>query len=277
MDILTFLSGGDLYNGGRIDMIDNLNIVRDMLVNRMQRISGSNIVIFVKRLGPGTLDFFKQTFGSFPACPEIIPSSIPVSTNGKIVMTPSPFYTVMVKINPTLDNILGILYLYETYHLIDYETIGNQLYLAVFFIDETEYESFLRGEAILQISQCQRINMNYSDDYMINNYLNLPWESHDLYDYITRIHDDSKSILISLTNQIYASIINRDIIVIYPNFSTAMCNTRDTHHNPIVVLDATNDGPIKKPYRSIPVMKRLTSNEIFIRYGDASLMDMITL
>lgn len=48
MDILTFLSGGDLYNGGRIDMIDNLNIVRDMLVNRMQRISGSNIVILLR-------------------------------------------------------------------------------------------------------------------------------------------------------------------------------------------------------------------------------------
>ncbi|UXL74648.1 Metalloendopeptidase [Monkeypox virus] len=277
MDILTFLSGGDLYNGGRIDMIDNLNIVRDMLVNRMQRISGSNIVIFVKRLGPGTLDFFKQTFGSLPSCPEIIPSSIPVSTNGKIVMTPAPFYTVMVRINPTLDNILGILYLYETYHLIDYETIGNQLYLTVSFIDETEYESFLRGEAILQISQCQSINMNYSDDYMMNIYLNFPWLSHDLYDYITRINDDSKSILISLTNEIYTSIINRDIIVIYPNFSKAMCNTRDTQQHQIVVLDATNDGLIKKPYRSIPLMKRLTSNEIFIRYGDASLMDMITL
>ncbi|AOP31556.1 metalloprotease [Skunkpox virus] len=277
MDILTFLSGGDLYNGGRIDMIDNINIVRNMLVNRMQRISGSNIVIFVKRLGHGTLDFLKQTFGSLPMCPDIIPSSIPVSTNGKIVMTPSPFYTVMIKINATLDNILGIMYLYESYHLIDYETIGNQLYLTVSFIDEAEYESFIRGESILQIDQCQSVNMNYNDDYMMNIYLNFPWISHDLFDYITHINDDSQSILLSLKNEIYSSIINRDIIVIYPNFSKAMFNNRDSQQHPIVVLNASDDGLVKKPYRSIPLMKRLTSNEIFIRYGDSSLMDMITL
>ncbi|AST09269.1 essential metalloproteinase [Murmansk poxvirus] len=277
MDILMFLSGGDLYNGGRIDMMNDINTVRDMLVNRMHRISGSNIVIFVKQLGPGILNLFENTFGTLPSCPEIIPSSIPCNASGKIVMTPSPFYTVMIKINPTLDNILGIMCLYETYHLIDYETIGNQLYLAISFVDETDYENFLRGEAMLKLHPPKHINMNYTDDYLMNIYLNFPWITHDMLDYITKINDECNNMLMSLEHEITNAIINRNIIAIYPNFSKFMYNTKDNQQHPIVVMDATKDNILHQPYKSLDLMKRQNSNELFIRYGDSSLIDTVAL
>ncbi|QEJ79498.1 putative metalloproteinase [Goatpox virus] len=281
MDALSFLANGDLYNGGRISMLQNINNIDDMLSSRMHRIIGPNVVIFVKELDNYTLSLLSKTFGKLPTCPLTIPYNNLPTIKGKFVMMPSPFYTVMVNIKPTLDNILSMISLYEMYHLIDYETIGDQLYISISFINEDDFEKFIKGIYIIDFEAYKNITFNYGDDFLMNIYLSFPWIQHDIYDYITEINCNISIILKSLEDNIYNSIASGNYVAIYPNFSNVIFNKNDSQMHKIIVMD-NNNFSINDIYNNttksrIKLMKKQSQNEIYIKYDDVEFISYVSL
>ncbi|AAF17927.1 gp045L [Rabbit fibroma virus] len=276
MDALTFLANGDLYNGGRLSMLDRLDDMPLILQDRMCAITGPNIVIFVRELNDVVLSLLVSTFGTLPSCPLTIPCTLPTPIGGKIIMMPSPFYTVMVRVQPSLYNILSILCLYEIYHLVDYETVNNKLYVTISFIHEHEYESFLHGSARLNFTIYKKIRLHYGDDFLMNMYLSFPCIRHDIFDYLTIINTNVSTMIPSLEQNIYQSIKTGDYIVVYPNFSNTMSNVADRQLHKTVVID-TNIVYVTKPTTVIDLMKKHTHNDMYIKYSDTEFIDYVQL
>ncbi len=276
MDVLTFLGGGELYNGGRLSMLEELEDLEELLIKRIRRISGHNVVIFVKRLHKPILKILEVTFGSLPHYPSTVVGSLPSEVKGRTVMLPSPFYTVMIKIKPTLQNVLSILCLYETYHLIDYETVGDTLYLTISFINETDYENFLKGTSNIKFDPPRKVNLTYNDDFLMNVYLSFPWISHDILDYLLDVNVNCKTMLESLEQEIRRSVSEREIVAIYPNFSQSMYNVRDTQMHKLAVMDLDDDRVTFSETSFLNLMRKRQLNEVLIRYGDVSLLNFVT-
>ncbi|ADT91082.1 metalloprotease [Cotia virus SPAn232] len=288
LDILTYLSNGDLYNGGRITMMNNISKITSMLYNRIHRIIGPNIVIFVKKINSCILELLTSSFGTLDSCPLTIPYNVISTMNGKIVMMPSPFYTVMVNVKMTIDNILTIMALYELYHLIDYETVNDKLYVSISFVNENDYENFLKGITVINFNIDKDINLNFSDDYLMNLYLCFPLIRNDILDYITYINTNLNNILESFNNEINNSIYLGKYISIYPNFSDVIYNKNDRQFHKIAVIDSiyNNNIPISnmnnkdinvKNIVPIKLMKKETKNELFITYSDSDLINYVSL
>ncbi|QHG62610.1 metalloprotease [Cetacean poxvirus 1] len=281
MDVLTFINGGDLYNGGRLTMLNYIDKIQKILYQRMHSIIGPNVVIFVNKLYNDTVLFFENTFGKLPSCPESFRVISNPSINYNTVMMPTPFYVVMVKIDPTLENVLGILCILEHYHLIDYETINGQLYISLSFIKERDYDNFLEGIDVLKFDVPSIVNMNFDEEFIMNIYLHFSFVSHDILDYLIDINDNCDNILRLLEQQIYKSVYNRDIICIYPNFSKSMFNTNDTQMHKIAIMKTQkNYVPINNCITSniIKLIKKNnTNNEVFVRYGDSGLLKYVAL
>ncbi|AAL69786.1 SPV047 putative metalloprotease [Swinepox virus] len=280
MDVLTFLIDGDLYNGGRISMLNNINDISIMLHNRMHRIIGPNIIIFVKDINDYVLSILEKSFGSLPSCPLTIPYMMSSHITGKIIMMPSPFYTIMINIKSTLDNILSIMCLYEIYHLIDYETVGDQLYITISFIDEKDYESILKGISRIRLHIDREIMMKHTDDFLMNIYLCFPWIRNDIIDYWTDINYNIDTMLQSLNEEIYMSILQGEYIAIYPNFSDIIFNTKDRQMHKLVIMDTDINNSINNQHTQpnyINLMKKQTYNEIYIKYGDTDFIDYVNL
>ncbi|AUI80620.1 metalloprotease [White-tailed deer poxvirus] len=281
MDVLTFLSDGDLYNGGRIDMINDIDTLENILYSRMHRIIGPNTIIFVKELDEETLSLLSNTFGKLPSCPLTIPCNSFSSIVGKVVMMPSPFYTVMVNVKQSLENILAIMCLYEIYHLIDYETVGDQLYITISFVKEHEYDNFLKGVSMLKFIP-DEIKFNHSDDFLMNLYLCFPWIKNDIFDYIVDVNNNMLNMFKSLEDEIYTSIRYGKYISIYPNFSKSIFNKTDRQQHKIVVLDCKIDHENKDISNIINnniylMKKQMINNEIHIKYGDKAFIDYAIL
>nr|WGO62679.1 essential metalloproteinase [Wadden Sea poxvirus] len=282
-DVLTFLNGGDLYNGGRITMMKDINKLNIFLSQRMDKIVGPNVIIFVNKLDKYILSLLKETFGSLPILPNVLYSSQFNINNGKVVMLPSPFYTIMIKIKPTLYNVLSIMCLYETYHLIDYETIGNVLYITISFINESDYDNFLRGTKNIKFIAPTQVYLNHNDDFLMNIYLCFPWINNDIFNYITFLNNECQNILDSLEAEIKESISNGDIIAIYPNFSQSMFNIKDNQFHKLIVIDLhlhTHNKNIIKGYNNttnILLMRKQSINKIFVKYSDTTLINYANL
>ncbi|AMB17550.1 putative metalloprotease [Myxoma virus] len=276
MDALTFLANGDLYNGGRLSMLDRLEDIPLILRDRMRTIIGPNVVIFVRELNDVVLSLLANTFGRLPACPLTIPCTVRTIIGGKTIMMPSPFYTVMVRVEPSLHNILSILCLYEIYHLVDYETVDNKLYVTFSFIHEHDYERFLQGSGRLNLTIYKKIRLCYGDDFLMNVYLSFPCIRHDIFDYLTIVNTDTSSMISSLERDIYQSVRTGDYIVVYPNFSNTMSNTADRQLHKTVVINP-NIVYASQPTTSIDLMKKQTHNEMYIKYSDAGFIDYVQL
>ncbi|ABQ43525.1 metalloprotease [Tanapox virus] len=276
MDVLTFLENGDLYNGGRIDMLNNLESVNNMLYNRMHKIIGPNIVIFVKELNKNCLMLIQNSFGTLPSCPMSF--SFPNFSNidGKIIMMPSPFYTVMIKVSLSISNVISIMCLFETYHLIDYETVGNDLYVTLSFVKESDYENFINGVSTLKFNNVPNYTvLSLCDDFLMNAYLCFPWLSNDINNYLSTVRY-SQNMFKNLEEDIQNSILLKKYIVVYPHFSKTVFNKNDSQMHKIVILDCLNE--IKEdqlPQLNVNLMKKQTKNEIFIKYNDSSLIKYI--
>ncbi|ASK51255.1 Insulin metalloproteinase-like protein [Eptesipox virus] len=283
MDPLTFLAGGDLYNGGRLSMIDNLKKVEQLLVDRMEQITGSNIVIFVKNMSKDILTLFNHTFGSLPSCPNKLVIKTPYykNINGKVVMMPSPFYTTMIKVKSTLYNLLAILSLYEIYHLIDYEIVGDYLYVVLSFVNEYDYENFLKGNCNINFNITNPLSFNFSDDFFMNMYLSFPCIKDDIFNYLYDVNTNCLEFIKPLEMEIYNSISNGDYIVIYPNFSQTMFNTSDNQKHKLVVMNINHNNNFLDKHNHcntfINLMRKQTTNNIFIKYDDISLLNYVGL
>ncbi|ANS71139.1 metalloprotease [Pteropox virus] len=276
MDILTFINGGDLYNGGRISMLEKENEVKQLLSLRMKQLSGSSVVIFVKQINCKIVDLLKSTFGTLPDCPSYVSIPTLYEQKGKIAMIPSPFYTVMVEIENTLNNVLAILCLTEYYHLIDYETINKKLYLLISFVNEYDYESFLHGNSSLNFQIPGNVSFSHSDDFKMNMYLNFPWISHDIFDYWLETNDNKEKILKSLEENVHLSIVNRNIIVVYPSFSSSIFNVSDQQNHKLVVLDALPSTNTASKTNVISLMKKSMVNKVYVNYSDSELLSFVS-
>ncbi|AAR07406.1 50L [Yaba monkey tumor virus] len=275
MDVLTFLENGDLYNGGRIDMLNNLEDVNNMLCNRMKKIIGPNIVIFVKELNKTCLNMLQNSFGTLPSCPMLF--SLPTFSNieGKIIMMPSPFYTVMIKISLSISNVISIICLFKTYHLIDYETVGNDLYITLSFVKENDYENFINGVSTLKFDDVTDYSFfSLCDDFLMNIYLCFPWLSHDITDYLTTVKCTRKMFK-SLEDDIRDSLRSKKYVVVYPHFSKTVFNKNDRQMHKIVILDCLNSLNNELPRLSVNLMKKQTKNKILIKYNDSSLIKYV--
>ncbi|QHR82589.1 metalloprotease [Brazilian porcupinepox virus 1] len=275
IDILTFLSEGDLYNGGRLSMLDDIDYIKKMLYNRMHRIIGPNVVIFVKELDSDILELFNQSFGTLPLCPLTIPYNNISTVNGKIAMIPSPFYTIMINIKPTINNILSIICLYEIYHLVEYETINSKLYITISFVNEKDYENFLRGTGFINLCIEENINLKHCDDFLMNMYLCFPSLRHDVLDYLIYINNNMRNMFKSLENEMRLSILQGNYIAIYPNFSEVIFNKNDRQHHKIVILDSLINIE-NNNIQPIDLMKKQLNNKIHLNYSDTSLIDYVS-
>ncbi|QDJ95022.1 insulin metalloproteinase-like protein [Hypsugopox virus] len=282
MDPLTFLAGGDLYNGGRLSMIDNLKKVEQLLIDRMTKIIGPNIVIFVKNMSKDILTLLDSTFGTLPFCPEKVTNThYTKNINGKVVMMPSPFFTTMIKVKPTLNNLLAILSLYETYHLIDYEIVGEHLYIVISFVNEYDYENFIKGNCNINFNVSNTLSFKFNEDFYMNMYLSFPCIKDDIFNYWYDVNNNCLNYIKPLETEIYNSINNGNYIVIYPNFSQTMFNISDNQKHKLVVMDINNNNNYLDKHRHctefINLMRKQTTNNIFVKYDDVSLLNYVSL
>ena len=274
MDILTFLGGGDLYNGGRLSMLEQLDAVRELLGKRMRRLAGPNVVIFVRELSPAALALLERSFGTLPRFPSTIPATRLGSIHNKAVLVPAPFYALLIQVDNTVENVLAVICLAESYHFVDYETLGERLYVSFAFVHEQDCEAFLRNVGELRFEPAPRVELNYSDDYVMNLYVNFPWLQHDLADYLYTLNADCVPLLRGLEENLRRSVRERQLVVVYPSFSPSLFNSRDRQDHRLLVLDedlARSAGPARVPR----TFRRQPRAEVFVRYGDPALLDYV--
>ncbi|QGN68052.1 metalloendopeptidase [Equine molluscum contagiosum-like virus] len=276
MDVLTFLGGGDLYNGGRLTLLEQADAVRALLAKRMRRLSGPNVVIFVRAMSDEVLALLEQSFGTLPRVPSTIPPTRVGDIHNKIVLMPAPFYAIMVRVDNTMENILAMLCLGEAYHFVDYETFGDRLYVTLSFVHEHDYEHFLRHLQDVRFEVEPRVELNYSDDYVMTLYVNFPWMQHDLCDYLYALNADCPALLRGLEANIRRSVQQRQVVVIYPSFSPSMYNTQDRQQHRLLVLDVNFQ---RAPARGAPAraFRRQPRSEVFVRYDDPALLEYAAL
>ncbi|ARF02699.1 SWPV1-097 [Shearwaterpox virus] len=240
MDILAYLYGGDLYNGGRITMLDRLNEIRKLLSNRMKRLAGRNIVIFVKRLNYNIMEMLNKTFGTLPVYAELIPIEPYIQdAKNKIIMMPYPFYTILVQVDNTLNNLLAIICLVENYNLIDYETIGDKLYISISFADEDQYEYLLYNIKGIEF-YIDKVELNLGEDYIMNLYINFPWLKKDIFEYVHTMTTNNKILIEQLKKDMYESISQHRFMVIYPSFTKSLYNFTDKQDHGLLVVGNVN-------------------------------------
>ncbi|QRY18914.1 ORF-44 [Teiidae poxvirus 1] len=279
MDVLTYLYGGDLYNGGRITMLGRLAVIRKMLSDRMKHLYGKNIVIFIKKLNTRILELLVNTFGNIPKYPDLISLDPELQdTKQKIILMPYPFYTLLIQVRNNLNNLLAILCLVENYNLIDYETIGDRLYISISFTEEDQYEYFLYN--VQRISfRIDRVELDLGEDYLMNIYVNFPWLKNDIYEYIRLMTIDNKTLLEDLKRDIRESIQGYRFMIIYPSFAKLLYNITDKQDHSILVVDDVTfkNGivnlnmtyNISNSYSVDNLLYRKTSlNNIVISYSD---------
>ncbi|CCD83227.1 metalloproteinase G1-MEROPS peptidase family M44 (clan ME) [Squirrelpox virus] len=279
LDVITFLCGGDLYNGGRLCMLERADEVRDLLAKRMRRIAGPNVVIFVKRLGPSVLSLLSRTFGALPRCPDSVMGRLPKDIGGKIVMMPTPFYTMMVHVPATVDNVLAILYLSEAYHLVDFEAVGASLYVSISFVHEDDFDRFMRGEAVPRFGEPGALDIGEGDDFLMNLYLCFPWMKNDILDYVAEFEANKVAIVRGLERDIRDAVLARDLVAVYPNFSKSVFNAQDSQRHRLVVMDAQPCAASEALGRrdAVFMRKQPTRDEMFVRYGDTRLLDVVAM
>ncbi|WZD65381.1 Zn-protease [Bovine papular stomatitis virus] len=284
-DVLTFLGGGDLYNGGRFEDLATTADIRERMAARMRSIAGPSIVVFLRQVSAPAVALLNATFGTLPRTPDVICPRTVASVGGKAVMMPTPFYSVLVRVDATLDNALAVLALRETYHLFDYETMGEDLYVALSFVDETDYDGLLRGikDLPLETSPDARIAAD-SDDHAMNAYLNFPWMSHDLLDYEDYFRDNAERLVAGLKRDILAAVAERDCVALYPGFTSSIFNAQDAQRHRVMMLDLHQDQDGRPLHRghgdACPVRlmrKTPAGGNVVVRLGDADLLRFVTL
>ncbi|QRI42822.1 putative metalloprotease, virionmorphogenesis [Cheloniid poxvirus 1] len=240
MDILAYLYGGDLYNGGRITMLEQIDNIRKLLSNRMRRLAGRNIVIFVKRLTHNIMEMLNRTFGTLPVYAEIISVEPHLQdARNKIIMMPYPFYTILIQVDNTLNNLLAIICLVENYNLIDYETIGDKLYISISFADEDQYEYLLYNIKDIDF-YIDKIELDLGEDYIMNLYINFSWLDKDIFEYIHTMTTNNKILIERLKRNMYESISQHKFMVIYPSFMKSLYNLTDKQDHGLLVVGNVN-------------------------------------
>ncbi|ATI20994.1 metalloprotease [Western grey kangaroopox virus] len=298
MDILTYLGGGDLYNGGRITMMKNIAGIREMLANRMRKLCGPDVVIFIKRLTSPTMAMLRGSFGTLPRFPERISALRIRDVYNKIVMVPSPFYTLMIQVDNVVDNVLAILCLVDNYHFVDYDTIGDKLYLSISFMSESDYEEFINEIDTVDLS-ISSVDLDHGDDYIMTFYVNFPWFQHDLLDYLYLMNTEHTRLVEALRENLRRSIREKRIIVIYPTFAQSVYNSTDSQDHGLIVLDVDFRRAVAKVSAGIapgtdedragtprtrvprarhrPYRRQRRNREVFLSYGDGTLMRFVSL
>ncbi|AID46590.1 metalloprotease [Pigeonpox virus] len=297
MDVLAYLYGGDLYNGGRITMLERLPEIRNMLSNRMKFLSGKNIVIFIKKLTNNILKLLTNTFGTIPKYPIIIPLDPQIQdARKKIIMMPCPFYTLLIQVDNTINNLLAIICLVENYNLIDYETISDKLYVCISFANEYQYEYLLYNIKDMDFN-INRIELDLGEDYIMNLYINFPWLKNDIFEYIHTMNTKSTMLLDDLKKNMHNSILDHKFMIIYPSFTKLLYNITDKQNHGILVVGDVNFTPetdpnihhsnkennnkyskagIKSKSKYVLYRKTPTTNNIVIDYTDNSFFDYAT-
>ncbi|UWX11252.1 CRPV-143 [Crowpox virus] len=240
MDILAYLYGGDLYNGGRITMLERIHEIRKLLSNRMKRLAGRNIVIFVKHLTHNIMEMLSKTFGTLPMYAELIPIEPYLQdAKNKIIMMPYPFYTILIQVDNTLNNLLAIICLVENYNLIDYETIGDKLYISISFAEEDQYEYLLYNIKDIDF-HIDKVELDLGEDYIMNLYINFPWLKKDIFEYIHTMTTSNKILIERLKKDMYESISQHRFMVIYPSFTKSLYNLTDKQDHGLLVVGNVN-------------------------------------
>ncbi|ALA62428.1 metalloprotease [Turkeypox virus] len=241
MDVLAYLYGGDLYNGGRITMLNKISDVKRILSDRMRRLSGKNIVIFIKKFTVPIYSLLVNTFGNIPKYPNIIPLDVQTINESKnnIIMMPYPFYTLLIQVDNNINNILAIICLVENYNLIDYETIGDRLYISISFSDEDQCEYFLYNVKDIEFD-IDNIKLDLGEDYIMNLYVNFSLLKTDIDQYIHMMTTENKVLINGLKNNMYQSILRNKLIIIYPSFTKSFYNLTDKQNHGLLVLKDVN-------------------------------------
>ncbi|ASC55601.1 putative metalloprotease-like protein [Seal parapoxvirus] len=285
-DVLTFLGGGDLYNGGRFASFAATPDLPSRMAERMESISGPSLVIFLKQGSQAAVDLINATFGQLPRAPSVIQPRAVTRVSGKAVMTVTPFYSIMARVDATLDNALAVLALCDVYHLFDYETVGEDLFVVLSFVDESDYDGLLRGIKDLPLAADPGMRLNFdADDYAMNAYLNFSWMSHDILDYESYFRDNAEQLVAGLKRDVLCAIAERKCAVLYPGFTSSIFNAQDMQQHRLVMLSLQPESPSNKMRSrnhgdSAPVRlmrKTPSSNSVMVRFGDADLLSFVAL
>lgn len=285
-DVLTFLGGGELYNGGRFADLSAAADIRERMSERMRSIAGPAVVVFLRQGSAPAVALLNATFGRLPRAPEVIRPRAVSGAGGKAVMMPTPFYSVLARVDATLENVLAVLALREAYHLFDYETMGEDLYVVLSFVDETDYDGLLRGakDLPLEAPEHARLRMD-SEDYAMNAYLNFPWMSHDILDYESFFVDNAARLVDGLRRDILRAVAERDCVALYPGFTASIFNAQDAQRHRLMMLDLHPPSPegaahFRNFADSAPVRlmrKTPASGSVVVRFGDADLLNFVAL
>lgn len=278
-DVLTFLGGGDLYNGGRFSDFAAADNLPELMAERMASISGPSVVVFLRSGDAAAIALINATFGSLPRTPDTIRAPRTLRVGAKAVITPTPFYSILARVNATLDNALAALALSDCYHLLDYETVGEHLYVVLSFVDEADYDGLLRGTRDLPLAVAgARIRLD-AEDAAMSAYLNFAWMAHDLLDYCDYFAANSERIIAGLKDAVVRAIAERDCVALYPGFTSSIFNASDAQQHRVVMLDLHPESPRGAP-RGPPVrlMRKARSvGQVTVRFGDADLLSFVTL
>ncbi|WGH07635.1 Zn-protease virion morphogenesis protein [Orf virus] len=285
-DVLTFLGGGDLYNGGRFaDLVTTPDLPARMR-ERMLSISGPSVVVFLRQSNAATVALLNATFGRLPRTPEVIFPRAVACEGGKAVMMATPFYSILARVHASLDNALAVLALRELYHLFDYETVGEDLFVVLSFVDESDYDGLLRGIKDLPIAATPDTRICFdAEDYAMNAYLNFPWMAHDILDYENYFVENAERLVAGLKRDVLHAISERDCVVLYPGFTSSIFNAEDAQRHRLVMIDLPPESPGDKMRRrshndGAParlMRKTRTSGNVLVRFGDADLLNFVTL
>ncbi|ADC53807.1 Zn-protease [Pseudocowpox virus] len=284
-DVLTFLGGGDLYNGGRFADFVNTPDLPARMRERMLSISGSSVVVFLRESGAATVALLNATFGRLPRAPEVIFPRAVACEGGKAVMMATPFYSILARVHASLDNALAVLALRELYHLFDYETVGEDLFVVLSFVDEADYDGLLRGIKDLPLAATPDVRICFdAEDYAMNAYLNFPWMAHDILDYENYFVENAARLVAGLKRDVLHAIAERDCVVLYPGFTSSIFNAEDAQRHRLVMIDLPPDSPGGRVRRNhndgAPaklMRKTRTPGNVLVRFGDADLLNFVTL
>lgn len=291
MDVLTFLLGGDLYNGGRITMLEAQDRIRELMSQRMCRLAGSNFVIFVRALTEPVLAMLERSFGSLPRFPAVITPPLSRNLHNKIVMVPAPMYRLVIRVDNTIENMLAILCVANTYHFVDYDTIGERLFLEISFVCEEYYEDFLRNIENITFDVSSRVLMDYDDESLMNIYLAFPRMQRDLMDYLFTLNTSCDTLVRNLERNMRHSVRQRELVVVYPTFTPSLYNTHDSQDHRLIVLDVAMGNVGNAPAvggvqsaAAAPCVNfadraflRKSVSELFVRYSDPAFLNYVSL
>ncbi|AVD69214.1 metalloprotease [Saltwater crocodilepox virus] len=239
-DVLTYLGGGDLYNGGRATMLRDLPRVRRLLGRRMRAISAHSVVIFVRHMNREVFALIDATFGRLPAYPALIGPDRGVSGN-KIVFTPSPFFTVYVRVPNTIENLIALCCVSSIYLFVNYETVLGELYVSISFVDEDGYEEFINDvfseNPENRFDEYGVANFSYGDDDLMALYLNFPSVQRDLTEYVYYCYRRHRQLIDALWHDLAAAARRRDVVIIYPSFAEPLFNAVDGQRHRLLLAD----------------------------------------